>query len=149
MEYVAYNFFETPERESIIVIADALFHSCFTVSHASNNDPPKKFSGSKKDLVEIIISGNDLTNYTFLKSSTTKLEATIEIHNDPRWEHSTISVSGLSRESVEKFCLHLNQFVNSFLCISRELSAGSEQDWSFLFQGEECPALLLEQVNSA
>lgn len=149
MEYVAYNYFETPEEEAIDLIASAFFRHDFEISNAGKNDPPKKFKGGVNELSALIKDSTDLTNYTFLKSRNTNIEVTIEIHNDPRWEHSSFSISGPNREVVEEFCLSLNSSVNSYLCISGSMGLGSSQEWSFLYKNSACPPSILEQVSNA
>jgi hypothetical protein len=149
MEYVAYNYFETPNEEAIDLIASAFVRPDFEISNAGKNDPPKKFKGGVNELSALIKDSADLTNYTFLKSRKTKIEVTIEIHNDPRWEHSSFSISGPHREAVEEFCLSLNDSVNSYLCISGAMGLGSSQDWSFLYKNTECPPSILERVSNA
>lgn len=149
MKYVAYNYFETPKEEALLAIASAFIRPDFEISNAGKNDPPKKFRGGLNELHGIIKDSRGLTNYSFIKSRKEKIEVTIELHNDPRWEHSTFSVSGSNREAVEAFCLSLKESVNSYLCISGTLGQGSNQEWSFLYKSSACPQSLLEQVSNA
>jgi hypothetical protein len=149
MEYVAYNYFETPKDDAIYSIASAFVRPGFEISNAGKKDPPRKFTGGAIELCTLIKDSSDLTNYTFLKSRKAKIEATIEIHNDPRWEHSSFSISGPNREAIEEFCLSLSSAVNSYLCISGCMGQGSSQEWSFLHQSISCPQSLLEQVSNA
>ena len=149
MEYVAYNYFENPKAEAIDLIASAFVRPDFEISNAGKNDPPKKFKGGVNELSALIKESTDLTNYTFLKSRNAKIEVTIAIHNDPRWEHSSFSISGSDKEVVEAFCLSLNSSVNSYLCISGVMGLGSSQEWSFLYKNSACPSSLLEKVSNA
>ncbi len=149
MEYVAYNYFETPDETGLEKIGLAFMHPDFGISHAGKNDPPKKFSGNELDLCALVKQGTNLTNYTFLKGRNNKLEVTIEIHNDPRWEHSTFSISGSSKEAVENLCVSLNNVVNSYLCISGVLEQGACQEWLIIHRSTDCPQMLLSQVSNA
>ncbi|MGB6137073.1 MAG: hypothetical protein WBG74_10875 [Shewanella sp.] len=149
MEYVAYNYFETPKDEALDLIASAFVRPDFEISNAGKNDPPKKFKGGVNELSALIKDSTDLTNFTFLKSRDKKIEVTIEIHNDPRWEYSTFSISGPIRIAVEEFCLSLNSAVNSYLCISGTMGLGASQEWSFLYKNSACPQSILEQVSNA
>lgn len=149
MEYIAINYFETPNDEVIDLIASAFFRSDFEISNAGKNDPPKKFKGGVNELSALIKDSTDLTNYTFLASRNNKIGVTIEIHNDPRWEHSKFSISGPNKEVIEEFCLSLNSSVNSYLCISGDMELGSSQEWSFLYENSSCPPSILEQVSNA
>ncbi|GAB6096441.1 hypothetical protein JCM14469_26940 [Desulfatiferula olefinivorans] len=149
MEYVAYNYFETPKEEAIYSIASAFVRPDFDISNAGKNDPPKKFNGGINDLCALIKGGTELTNYTFLKSRKAKIEVTIAVHNDPRWEHSTFSFSGPNRKAVEDLCLSLNSVVNSYLCISGVSGHGPKQEWLFLYQNGNCPKSLLDKLLNA
>ena len=148
MEFVAYNYFKTPLKDELASIS-AIIDSSLQISHAGKNDPPKKFNGNKEDIYTIMSEGTDSTSYTFLKDVSNDIEITIEIHNDIRWEHSTISISGQSKELVETICTKLNLAIESFLSISGVIGLGSSQVWSILHQSSNCPHTLLEQIKNA
>ena len=148
MEFVAYNYFKTPLEAELASIAE-IVDSSFQISHAGKNDPPGIFNGKKENIYKIISEGTEATNYTFLKDVANGLEMSIEIHNDPRWEYSTISISGRSKESVEDICTNLNQAIESFMCISGVLDLGASQAWSILHQSRNCPLGLLEKIKNA
>jgi hypothetical protein len=149
MEFVAYNYFPPNKVEYIQGIVETLSNSGLQLSHLGKNDPPKKWKGSVTEIIELLQKGTDRTNYTFAKDSTNKLEIDFALGNFPEAVTSTISISGESKELVEKVCLHFAKYVGSYLCISGQLGLGQSQSWSFLLESENCPVSILEQVKNA
>ncbi len=148
MEFIAYNYFKTPHEAELISIAK-IINLSLQISHAGKNDPPKKFSGHRKDICNIIKQKTNATNYTFLRDLANGIEMTIAIHNDSSWSHSTISISGKSKEKIEAICIKLNKALISFICISGVMNLGSTQAWSILYQSNDCPPDLLALIENA
>jgi hypothetical protein len=149
MDYVAYNYFPPNKEEYIRGMVQAIFTSEIELTHLGKNDPPKKWSGNREELLNVLSQGNDKTNYAFARASNHKIEIDFSLGNCPESVASTISISGKSKESVEFLCLHFSKYVNSFLCISGQLGLGSGQKWAYILQNDLCPTSILEQVKNA
>ena len=149
MTYVLFNYFETPDEATLFAIASFFCSSEIEISKAGKNDPPKQFNGNADELYTLLNEGKDLTNYTFIESRNLDIQATIEFHNDSRWEHSTISMSCSTKELLEALCRKLNESIVSYLCIVGESGKGSSQDWSVIYKSEDCPESILRLVENA
>jgi hypothetical protein len=149
MEYVAYNYFPTPSDLELERIANAVYESDLSLSHLGKNDPPKKWAGSKTEFLDVLRKGTDLTNYTHSRAKDNGVEIDFTIHNDPRWESSSISISGDNREYVESLCVQFSKHLNSYMCISGQLGLGSNQQWNILAESDQCPSSLREKVKNA
>ncbi|AMJ73198.1 hypothetical protein [Alteromonas stellipolaris] len=149
MDFVAFNYFPPNKEEYIKGIAEAISASGIQLTHLGKNDPPRKWSGSAEEIYDVLSGGNDKTNYTFAKDSKNKVDIDFSLGNCPEAITSTISISGKSKEVVERLCLHFSKYVNSFLCISGQLGLGAAQQWTYLLQNDHCPASILDQVKNA
>ena len=149
MEYVAFNYFPTPSDLELEYITDAIYESNLSLSHLGKNDPPKKWSGSKAEFLDILRKGTNLTNYTYSRAKDNGVEIDFTIHNDPRWESSSISISGKNREYVESLCIQFSKHLDSYVCISGQSGLGSSQQWSILAKSDKCPTSLWEKVKNA
>ena len=148
MDFVSYNYFPTPKGMGLSSITDGLFSSKICLSHLGKKDPPKKWNGGKTEFLSVLTSGSDLTNYTFGRDHILKIEIDFQIHHDPKWVHSIISIGGVNRELVESLSLHFVKYINSFLCISSQMGHGKPKVFRNLFQSEECPKFLLDRIFS-
>lgn len=149
MEFVAYNYFPPNNVEYIQGIVEALSSSEVNLSHLGKNDSPIKWKGSTTEIIEVLQKGTDRTIYTFAKDTANNLEIDFALGNFPEAVTSTISISGNSKELVEKLCLHFAKYVGSYLCIAGKLGLGPSQSWSFLLENKNCPSSILEQVKNS
>jgi len=148
----SYNYFPSPRCNDLQIVADAIIFSGIRLSHVGKDDPPKKWNGNNKEFIKILEDSTDSTNYTFIRDIKAKIETTITIHNNPVWESSSISISGTDREYIEKICVKLAEYLNSYICISTEKDEydfSKNHDWKILYKNEKCPASLLKKIENA
>ena len=144
--YCTYNYISTKTLRSLESIDDLLRSWKLNISHAGKNDPPRKFDGSINDLGMMILDGNDLTNYTFLRDKDRRVELTVEIRNDVRWDHHTISMSGPNDKELEEITKSIVSSIGAYVSIIGVLKGCEDQGWKILHESHDCPKRLLDKL---
>lgn len=119
------------------------------MTHIGKSDPPRKFSGETDEAVSITLRGTDLTNYTFMRDAPKRLDMDIQIHNDPRWLHSTVSASCADVSVLETVQRAVAESMDLFLFIRGTSGLGKDQPWEVLHVGVQCPAELRDKFSTA
>jgi hypothetical protein len=120
-----------------------------TITHLGKNDPPKRWTGDKEAVLPLILSGTDLTNYTFLRDSTARLHFGIELHRDPRWESDTISFSGVAAPRLVEIARKLVEGLPCYAAIVGVSGGGKDQDWHIVHLSPDCPPMLRSKIPNA
>jgi len=103
MNNVAYIYPKRIAKDEIATFLDVLSTQGVMLTHLGKNDPPAKWSGDATLATEIILSGQDLTLWTFFRAIKLKIEGEIQIHRDPRWPSERgVRKSRLSRRLDER-----------------------------------------------
>jgi len=121
---------------------EVLQESEFKISHLGKSDPPRKWTGDVHDAAEMIITGSDLTNWTFMRDSGHKFSLHTEIHDDPRWAYSSISASMPDEAILGAFGKRLSSRIRTFAAIMGKSGAGKDQNWKVLHLSADCPSNL-------
>src|SRR5262249_6917727 len=69
-----------PTTAQVSRLLRALADHGVSVSHPGKSDPPRKFRGSVDEAVSMVLSGTDLTNWTFAGDAARKLDFDFQIH---------------------------------------------------------------------
>ena len=146
MSFVLYLYVpalgETEVRSLLLSLAEI----GYSVTHLGKKDPPKKWSGTREEAVASILSGRDLTLSTFIRDAGHRLDMTVEIRRDPRWNHSTISASLPEQASLRLLGETLFVRIRSFAAIVGRSGGGKDQAWSVLRVSEDCPPEIAANV---
>ena len=109
----------------------------FSVTHLGKNDPPKKWSGTSEEAEAVVLSGSDMTIWTFIRDAKRRLDVTVQIHRDPSWKHSTISASAPEEEMLRHLGTGLTTRINSFAGILGQSGRGKDQPWNVLYLSDD------------
>ena len=74
MDYVAYNYFPPNKEEYIRGMVQAIFTSEIELTHLGKNDPPKKWSGNREELLNVLSQGNDKTNVSVVRTTLAEID---------------------------------------------------------------------------
>ena len=149
MEFVLYCYISSPSQTEIESFLRSLQVQGVVFSHLGKSDPPRKFHGDIDQALEIIISGTDITNYTFAKDSKSKVDLSFQMRNDPRSTHSTISASCPNLDRLHMIARASQTSFNEFLSAAGILGDGKDQSWQLLHVSELCPEGLRMKFNAA
>lgn len=96
-----------------------------------------------------ILSGADLTNWTFVRDSHAGLLMTIQIRRDPRWTHFTLSLSGPSAARLRELAPRIAESLHVDVAILGSSGLGKDQDWEVLRMSGDCPEHLRSKFQAA
>jgi hypothetical protein len=119
------------------------------ITHLGKNDPPRKWMGDLNSALATILSGTDLTNYTFFRCSDGRLDFSIQLHRDPRWESDTISFSGTAEPQLLEIARHHAERLPCHTAIVGISGGGKDQDWKVVYLSPECPRTLRSKITKA
>jgi hypothetical protein len=149
MRIVSYAYIAKPTVAQIEQLFTALKAQSITITHLGKSDPPRKFIGETDKAVALVFQGTDLTNYTFLRYAPKQLDMDIQIRNDPRWSHSTLSVSCSDATVLEAVYNAVLESLELYLFIRGISGLGKDQPWEVRYVGEKCPADLKSKFAEA
>lgn len=112
------------------------------ITYLGKNDPPKKWKGDRESALATILSGTDLTNYTFFRDNTARLHFDIQLHRDPRWESNTIFFSGADEPQLLEITRNPAEQLPCYAAIVGISGGGADQDWQVVHLGPDCPSAL-------
>ena len=135
---------ETPVRS----LFSGLVAGGVTITHLGKSDPPKRWTGDEDAAVRQIMSGTDLTISTFLRDANSRVDFSIELHRDPRWEHDTVSFSG-PENRVRDITQFLVRRIEHYVAILGLVGGGKTQAWQVVSLSEDCPQKLKQQFTNA
>jgi hypothetical protein len=148
MEHVLYAYIARPTTTQIGCFLRALKSYGVSISHLGKSDPPRKFGGSIEDAINLVFSSTDLTNCTFMRDASLRLNFDIQIHHDPGWTHSTLSASSIETAVLGTVAeIAATSFV-LFIAVRGAIGGGKEQPWEVLRVTEACPIELRERFIS-
>jgi hypothetical protein len=139
MSHVLYAYIAKPTIAQVGSFLRALLERGISISHLGKNDPPRKFSGEVEEAVSMVFTGNDLTNWTHGRDAARKLYFSFQIHHDPRWTHSTVSVSCPDTVALAIVAEVAATAFDSFITIQGVLGQDKEQVWNIVHITEKCP----------
>lgn len=145
MLYSLYIYISKPTTEQVGSFLNALANSGISITHLGKNDPPRKYDGELEEAVSQVFSGKDLTDYTFIRDKTNRLEFDFQIHHDPRWKHSTISASCPDTSILSLLVDSASQAFDLFIAVRGVLGAGKGQAWEIIHKTDRCPPELLSK----
>ena len=149
MKTITYACIAKPTVAQIERLFTALKAQSITITHLGKNDPPRKFDGETDKAVAFVFNGTDLTNYTFLRDAPKQLDMDIQVHNDPRWSHSTLSASCSDATVLEAVYKAVLESLELYLFIHGISGLGKDQPWEVWYVGEKCPADLKSKFAAA
>jgi len=120
-----------------------------SISHFGLNDPPKRWSGATDEIARTILKQPELNKWAFIRDAAKKLELDLQLMYDPRWSHSTISLSSSIPQTIECLAQRLSATIKPYLCILGTLSLGKSQDWRVLYERSDCPSEVKAFLNAA
>ena len=144
--FILYVYVPALAVAEIRAMFQSLADTGHAVTHLGKNDPPKKWSGSREEATAMILAGTDLTLSTFVRDAKHRLDMTVEIHRDPRWQSSTISASMPEEVSLRILGEHLTAHIRSFAAILGRSGAGKDQRWQILHLADDCPSDLKAKI---
>jgi hypothetical protein len=136
---IAYIYTPSLSEDDIRSFVAALYEAGFSIDRLGKSDPPRKWNGTTAELVETVLQGTDLTNYTFMRDSIKRIGLTIQIHRDKRWSHDTISINSPTAFDLPQLILTLSKRLQPFISFSGVSEGGKDQDWDIIFLHEACP----------
>jgi hypothetical protein len=128
MYHLQYSYIEKPTTLHVSRFLRALADCGVSISHLGKSDPPRKFRGSIDEAVSMVLSGKDLTDWTFARDVAQRLDFDFQVHRDPEWTYSTVSAS----------CPDLAAF-DLFITIRGVSSGGKDQPCEVVHVTEKCP----------
>jgi len=149
MDYCGYIYTPTLSDAGIRSLLTALRSGGVAITHLGKHDPPKRWSGDEESAVLQILSGTDLTNETFLRDSKSRLEFTIEMHRDSRWDHDTVSLSGAPEDRVRQVAELIAGSIPHYVAIIGVVGGGKSQAWRVVRMSRDCPDRLRRQFTNA
>ena len=138
-EHVLYANVAKPTMTQVSCFLHALAAHGVSISHFGKSDPPRKFAGSVDKAVSMVFSGADLTNWTFGRDLAHRLDFDFQIHDDPRWTHSTVSASCPNMAVLGLVADCAAGAFDLFITIRGVLGGGKEQPWEVVHVTERCP----------
>jgi hypothetical protein len=142
MDFILYVYVPAITTIEVRLLLQVLKDTGSSITHLGKNDPPKKWSGTSEEAKDLILSGSDMTLWTFIRDAKCRLDATVEIHRDPRWKHSTISVSSPEAERLRHLCECLTTGIKAFAAILGQSDGEKDQPWKILYLSDDCPSEL-------
>ena len=139
MSHLLYAYIAAPEPGQVESFLCALKDRGVSISHLGKTDPARNFSGSISEAVTVVFRGTDLTNSTFARDAARHLDFGFEIHNDPRWTHSTLSASCADPDAIAIIAESAFKAFVSFLTIRGVSGGGKDQPWEVVYITERCP----------
>lgn len=139
MSHVLYAYIARPTPAQVGSFLRALLDRGVSISHLGKSDPPRKFGGSIEEAVSMVFSGTDLTDRTFARDKTQKLDFDIQIHYDPQWTHSTVSASSSDSEALGLIAQCAARAFVAFITVRGVSGGGKEQAWGIINVTESCP----------
>ncbi len=149
MNALMYAYVVHPTKDALRSLLGAFSSSGFSFTHVGKSDPPKRFSGTQDEALQLILSGTDLTNWTFIRDSHERLHFTIQIRRDPRWSHSTFSASGPSAARLRELATFIEENLVVYAAILGSSGLGKNQEWEILSLSADCPEDLRSQIRAA
>jgi hypothetical protein len=149
MSHVLYAYIAKPKKEQVDSFLRALGDNRVSLSHLGKRDPPRKFGGTFDEAVSLIFSGTDSTNYTFARDAARRLDLDVQIHEDPRWTHSTVSASCPDTQALRIIADCALAAFDLFIAIQGLLSLGKEQPWEIVHITQTCPDELRTRFTAA
>ena len=149
MEFVLYTYVPSIGQEEIKTFFSYFESMGFNLTHLGKRDNPKKWSGDLSTAIQIILEGNDSTNYSFFRDSKNKIDGDIQIHNDPRWGYDTISVSSPKQETLRSFGEELALRLEHYIVFDGTIGKGKEQIFNIISISEACPSIVKERIKTA
>jgi hypothetical protein len=119
------------------------------ISHLGKNDPPRRWSGSDESAASQILGAAESPNWTFLRDAKAGLDFTIELQRDSRWEHDTVSLTGVPEERVQQVAHAIARCVPYFVAIVGVVGGGKDQAWKVLCLSPDCPDSLRRQFTDS
>jgi len=120
-----------------------------TITHLGKSDPPKRWTGDHGSALAAILTGNDLTNYTFLRDNTAHIHFDIQLHRDPRWESDTISFSGGAGSRLTEIANKISESLTCYAAIVGISGGGKNQEWQIVHLSPDCPTSLRNKFTKA
>jgi hypothetical protein len=74
MTHILYAYIANPTTAQVGSFLRALLERGISISHLGKNDPPRKFGGDVEEAVSMVVTGTDLTNWTFARDAAQRLE---------------------------------------------------------------------------
>lgn len=148
MSSSAYLYFQTPDVTAVGLLLQHL-DSSICISHFGVKDPPKRRNGSVDAMALELLQQQEQNKWAFVRDIESKVGLDIQLNYDPRWSHSTISLTGATAEKVKSLASRLAELINPYLCIHGSTGAGKTQQWSVLFERSDCPSDIKECVRAA
>jgi len=147
MTAIAYLYLPTPPREDAAEIFESILASGVSISHFGRNDPPKKWNGDVQAMTRLVLEQPELNKWVFIRDKTNGIELTLQLFYDPRWSHSTISLSASLQQAVTSVAMKLVTRLNPYLCIQGTSDAGKDQSWHLLHKRKDCPQGVVNGIN--
>lgn len=116
MDTVAYIYFNSPEKDSVIDLFKEIIKSGVNVTHFGRNDPPKKWNATPDEMNNELFKEEAETNkWCFLKDQKQKIEMTIHITYADNWSFSDIDISGkIKKTQLTLLLILLNQLILTY-----------------------------------
>ncbi len=99
--------------------------------------------------MKIILEGQDSTNYTFFRVARHKIEGDFQIHNNPEWQHDTISVSSQNQGILLSLGKALATGVKHFIIFDGNIGQGKDQVFNLISLADECPVGIKDKIKIA
>ena len=149
MPALAYLYIPTPPVETLAEVLGVIISAGISISHFGRSDPPKKFIGNVQTMSQLILEQPEINKYAFMRDKAQGVDLTLELFYDPRWSHSTLSLSGSAQQSILSIATKLTELLNPYLCIQGESGAGKNQVWHVIYERNDCPQELSNVVKKA
>ncbi|MDZ4405740.1 hypothetical protein [Prosthecobacter sp.] len=142
--YVGYLYTQPLNEESVRGCLEVFNSSGLPITHLSHRDPPKKWAGTADEAIAMVTTfqPKHVSNYTFLRSSAIRLDATFVLRRDERWDHDTIYISMSNQGLLRTLLADLSNSSAAFLALLGVSGGGKQQDWETIFISELCPPSL-------
>lgn len=149
MSFVAYLYIPTPAATDVSSILKNVIAAGFSISHFGRSDPPKRWSGDIDEMAHILMAQPEQNKHAFIRDVSAKTELDIQLNYDPRWSHSTISLSGQTIEVVDLLAVQLTKHLDPYLCIRGTMGDGKNQPWQLLHERSDCPSDIKRHSSAA
>lgn len=149
MKHCAFIYTPHLKEGDIRLCLELLTSLGVTITNLGKNDPPRRWNGDLEAAVTVILSGTDLTNYSFLSDSKARLEFDIQLHRDPRWESDTIALSGETETRLIEIARKLSDRLPCHAAIVGISGGGKDQEWQILRINPDCPSGLRSKFTNA
>jgi len=146
MSEYAYLYFPTPAPQFVPGLIESILATGISVSHFGASDPPRKWGGDVAAMAQLVLDQPEQNKYAFFRDSKQKLYFSLQLFYDPRWEHSTLSLSCDIRGPIHTYANALSQRIDPYLCVQDTGGDGKGQEWFVLHERPDCPASLLSRI---